>query len=46
MIISLFYSIFVAFIIEAFMLQYTFSHRKFESELQKVIQEKGVGIGM
>ncbi|XP_028398587.1 two pore calcium channel protein 1-like [Dendronephthya gigantea] len=39
-------NIFVAFIIEAFMLQYTFSHGKFESELEKVIQEKGVGIGM
>ncbi|CAB4015799.1 two pore calcium channel 1-like [Paramuricea clavata] len=39
-------SIFVAFIIEAFMLQYTFSQGKFESELEKVIQEKGVGIGM
>ncbi|CAB4029789.1 two pore calcium channel 1-like [Paramuricea clavata] len=39
-------NIFVAFIIEAFMLQYTFSQGKFESELEKVIQEKGVGIGM
>jgi hypothetical protein len=36
----------VAFIIEAFMLQYTFCQGKFESELEKVIQEEGVGIGM
>jgi hypothetical protein len=36
----------VAFIIEAFMLQYTFSSGIFESELEKVIDDKGVSIGM
>jgi len=40
------FSIFVAFILEAFMLEYSFTHGgKFEAAFEKKIAEKGVGVG-
>lgn len=39
-------SIFVAFILEAFMLEYSFTHGKIETVISKKIEEKGVGVGM
>ena len=39
-------SIFVAFVLEAFMLQYTFSKTKYEAALEKKIQETGAGSQM
>ena len=37
------FSIFVAFILEAFMLQYSFSKTKYEAALEKKIEETGAG---
>ncbi|CAH3122341.1 unnamed protein product [Porites lobata] len=39
-------NIFVAFILEAFMLEYSFTHGKIETVFNKKIQEKGIGVGM
>jgi len=39
-------NIFVAFVLEAFMLQYTFSKTKYEAALEKKIQETGAGSQM
>ncbi|XP_027052573.1 two pore calcium channel protein 1-like [Pocillopora damicornis] len=39
-------NIFVAFILEAFMLEYSFTHGKIETVISKKIEEKGVGVGM
>ncbi|XP_022784410.1 two pore calcium channel protein 1-like isoform X2 [Stylophora pistillata] len=39
-------NIFVAFILEAFMLEYSFTHGKIETVINKKIEEKGVGVGM
>ena len=44
--ISFSFSIFVAFILEAFMLEYSFTHRKIETVISKKIEEKGIGVGM
>ena len=44
--ISFSFSIFVAFILEAFMLEYSFTHGKIETEISKKIEEKGIGVGM
>lgn len=38
-------SIFVAFILEAFMLEYSFTHGKFAAAFENKIEEKGVGVG-
>ena len=43
---TLFLSIFVAFILEAFMLQYDSTVSKFETAVEKKIGELGVGVGM
>jgi hypothetical protein len=40
------YSIFVAFILEAFMLQYDSVISKFENAVNRKIHELGVGVGM
>ena len=40
------FSIFVAFILEAFMLEYSFTHGKIETVISKKIEEKGIGVGM
>lgn len=40
------FSIFVAFILEAFMLEYSFTHGKIETVFNKKIEEKGIGVGM
>ncbi|XP_048585787.1 two pore calcium channel protein 1 isoform X3 [Nematostella vectensis] len=37
-------NIFVAFILEAFMLEYSISHGKFETVIEKKIEEKGIGV--
>jgi len=39
-------NIFVAFILEAFMLEYSFTHGKVETVISKKIEEKGIGVGM
>jgi len=39
-------NIFVAFILEAFMLEYSFTHGKIETVFNKKIEEKGIGVGM
>jgi len=39
-------NIFVAFILEAFMLEYSFTHGKIETVISKKIEEKGIGVGM
>ncbi|CAH3122380.1 unnamed protein product [Porites lobata] len=39
-------NIFVAFILEAFMLEYSFTHGKIETVFNKKIQEKGIGVGI
>jgi len=44
--ISFPFSIFVAFILEAFMLEYSFTHGKIETVISKKIEEKGIGVGM
>ena len=36
----------MAFILEAFMLEYSFTHGKIETVFNKKIQEKGIGVGM
>ena len=41
-----YFSIFVAFILEAFMLEYSFTHGKIETVISKKIEEKGIGVGM
>ena len=38
---AFFFSIFVAFILEAFMLQYSFTKGKFEAHFEKQIIKKG-----
>lgn len=40
------FSIFVAFILEAFMLEYSITHGKIETVFNKKIEETGIGVGM
>ena len=42
----LLFSIFVAFILEAFMLEYSITHGKIETVFSKKIEETGIGVGM
>lgn len=44
--LSFAFSIFVAFILEAFMLEYSITHGKIETVFNKKIEETGIGVGM
>ena len=44
--LSFAFSIFVAFILEAFMLEYSITHGKIETVFSKKIEETGIGVGM